>query len=74
MRWFASMHKVLFVFVAKSFWLLIFLISVGSLLKSFAASFLKVLDAVEDSMSGAQLALRLLALFFSNMSIYTGFC
>ena len=52
MRCFALMHNVLY--VADSFWLLIFLMSMGGLLKSFAASFLEVLDAIEDSMSGAQ--------------------
>ena len=42
---------------------LIFLISMGNLLESFAASFLIVLDAIEDLMSGKQLDLRLLAFF-----------
>ena len=47
MRCFASMHKMLCVVVANYFWPLIFLISMGSLLKSFAASLLKVFDAIE---------------------------
>ena len=49
--------------VANAFWPMTFLISMGSLLKSFAASYLKVLDTIEDSISGAPLDFKLLGFF-----------
>ena len=53
-RYFPSLRKVLYVCVANSIWHLIFLISMGSMLKTFAEVYLKMLNAIEDSMTGAQ--------------------
>ena len=54
---------------------LVFLISAGSLLKSSAASFLKIFEVLVDvAISGAEFDLKFLVCSVKEMSIYSGLC
>ena len=66
------MHKLLRACVENFIEVLAFPISARNLLKSSAASFLKVLEARHDAISGAELDFEFLVFALNDMSIYLG--